>query len=178
MIEIGKYITAKSYKHKGFLHRTWNRCIFLDENEDYFVVGSSQTVITESNGSVWQTKDPAITLYSKKHWFNVVCMFKETGVYYYVNLASPTVFDESDQCLKFVDYDIDIRIDSNGKIRVVDIAEYHLNRFQLKYPKEVCDVLEATLFGLLELGKKGLFPFDPKMYYDYAEKAKKLSGEK
>ena len=33
--------------------------------------------------------------FMKKKWFNCVCMIKATGINYYVNIASPTVFENN-----------------------------------------------------------------------------------
>lgn len=169
-MKLGEIIEVKSYKHHGLLHRTWSNGVLLFASDDYFLVGSIQTMITETSGNVWHTREPAITLYARNDWFNVVCMFKENGVSYYANIASPTVYDEKENVLKFVDYDMDIRMDSQGKVRVVDMAEYQINRKQLKYPADLETVLQKTVLELIDHAKEKAYPFDEQLYRQYLDK--------
>ena len=55
----------------------------------------AHTKVTESDGRMWHTREPAIWYMPKHKWYNVICMIRKTGVYYYCNIASPlsvTVF--------------------------------------------------------------------------------------
>jgi len=174
-MEKGAAISIKSYKHNGLLHRTWANGVILDETDDYYLIGSVQTKITETNGSVWSTREPAITLYSKNYWYNVVCMFKENGIAFYANLASPSVLDTETSCLKFVDYDIDIRMDVKGKVRVVDLAEYGVNKSLFEYPHNVEKVVEETVMYLVDDAKSERFPFAKKLYQDNLDLLYKLA---
>ena len=49
-------------------------------------------------------------------------MFREDGIYYYCNLSSPFVCDE--EALKYIDYDLDIKVYPNGKYHLLDEDEY------------------------------------------------------
>ena len=50
--------------------------------------------MTESDGRMWHTREPAIWYMPKHKWYNVICMIRKTGVYYYSNIASPTYMME------------------------------------------------------------------------------------
>ena len=164
-------IVIKSYKHGGALHRTWRNGYVMTETRDYFVVGSLKTEITEANGSVWEAREPAITLYSKNCWFNVVCMFKESGISYYANLASPTILDSSDGALKFVDYDVDIRLDQNNKVQVVDLVEFRVNSKLYSYPDAIVQKIQEIVLELIDYAKNKQFPFEDSFYMDFLKKA-------
>ena len=54
---------------------------------------------------------------------NVIAMFKEgKGICYYVNIASPTLYD--DGFLKYIDYDLDVKLYPDGVERTLDENEY------------------------------------------------------
>ena len=160
-------VVVKSYKHNGLLHRTWCEGYLLDTTADYYVIASLKTKIVESNGSVWYTKEPAITIYPRNNWYNVVIMHKENGFSFYANIASPTAYDNEDKCYKFIDYDMDIRKDVKGLVRVVDLAEYRINSIQLFYQDNLTQVLEHVVLDLVEDAKVGRFPFDVHFYDRY-----------
>ena len=165
-------IVIKSYKHGGALHRTWRNGILLDENNDFFVVGSLKTEITEANGGVWEAREPAITLYSKTEWFNVVCMFKEAGISYYANIASPTILSAKGDTLKFIDYDVDIRLDSAGKVQVVDLVEFRVNSKLYSYPDNIIRMIQEVVLELIDKAKAREFPFNNDLYISYLENIK------
>ena len=47
---IGHWLTIKSFKHDGALHRFWDRGLVLENNDDYIVIASRRAKVTESNG--------------------------------------------------------------------------------------------------------------------------------
>ena len=53
------------------------------------------------------------------------------GIYYYCNLSSPFVCDE--EALKYIDYDLDIKVYPNGKYHLLDEDEYeqHMKQNEL-----------------------------------------------
>ena len=54
---------------------------------------NNRTLVTESDGRMWHTREPAIWYMPKHKWYNVICMIRKTGVYYYCNILSPTLYD-------------------------------------------------------------------------------------
>ena len=67
----------------------------------------------------------------KKKWYNVICMIRKTGVYYYCNIASPTLYDG--EALKYIDYDLDLKVFPDGNYRVLDEEEYRQHEKQMNY---------------------------------------------
>ena len=105
---VGKKVLIHCYKHDGSIHRCWSKGFILDENDDHFIAINNRTLVTEADGRMWHTREPAICYFPKKKWYNVICMIRKTGVYYYCNIASPTLYDG--EALKYIDYDLDLKV--------------------------------------------------------------------
>ena len=155
----GEFITVKSYKHDGSLHRTWRDSMILKTSDQAIIACNDHTLVTESDGRRWLTREPALLYYHKHYWFNIVTMIRQKGISYYCNLASPYVLDA--EALKYIDYDLDIKIFPDGEKRLLDVDEYELHRRQMQYSKEIDQILKANVEILVDWinNKKG--PFSP-----------------
>ena len=155
----GEFITVKSYKHDGSLHRTWRDSMILKTSDQAIIACNDHTLVTESDGRRWLTREPALLYYHKHYWFNVVTMIRQKGISYYCNLASPYVLDA--EALKYIDYDLDIKIFPDGEKRLLDVDEYELHRRQMHYSKEIYQILKANVEIRVDWinNKKG--PFSP-----------------
>ena len=91
---IGDKLQIQCYKHNGKIHRAWDEAVLLDIKKDYMVFGNNKTKVTESEGSVWKTKEPAIMYFFRNEWFNIIAQLKKDGIYYYCNIASPFIIEE------------------------------------------------------------------------------------
>ena len=69
-----------------------------------------------------------------------VCL--EDGIYYYCNLSSPFVCDE--ETLKYIDYDLDIKVYPNGKYHLLDEDEYEQHR-QMNYSSDIDKILRRNV---------------------------------
>ena len=139
-INIGDKLTIKCYKHNGQFHREWDEAVFLDETEDYIVCGNYKTKVTESNGSTYHTKEPAILYFYKNKWYNVIAQLKTFGLFYYCNIASPYVIE--DKTIKYIDYDLDLRVFPDGSFKVLDRGEYNYHKVQMHYSNELDKILD------------------------------------
>lgn len=110
----GDFITIQSYKHDGSLHRTWRDTMVLKTTENAIIGVNDHTLVTESDGRRWVTREPAIVYFHKKYWFNIIAMIRDNGISYYCNMASPYYLDE--EALKYIDYDLDVKIFTDGEI--------------------------------------------------------------
>ena len=155
----GEFITVKSYKHDGSLHRTWRDSMILKTSDQAIIACNDHTLVTESDGRRWLTREPALLYYHKHYWFNIVTMIRQKGISYYCNLASPYVLDA--EALKYIDYDLDIKIFPDGEKRLLDVDEYELHRRQMHYSKEIDQILKVNVEILVDWinNKKG--PFSP-----------------
>ena len=90
---VHQMVFIQSYKHDGSLHRTWAKGFVLEASEKQFVVVTNKTWVIESDGRRWFTKEPAVNFFYPDKWFNIITMIRKTGIYYYCNLASPSLYD-------------------------------------------------------------------------------------
>lgn len=158
MAYLNHWIHIQSFKHNGDTHRLWDRGLVLEDNKDYIVVATKRAKVIENNGRSWFTKEPAVTIFSKNNWFNVICMLKENkGITYYCNIASPCIIENS--TIKYVDYDLDVKLFANGNIKILDEKEYIAHKAKYGYS----DDLNTVLYKELEMVKQKMinreFPF-------------------
>ena len=91
--EAGTEQYLQSFKHNGSLHRTWCKGYIVESDEKRIVAVTNKTWVIESDGRRWLTREPAVCFFWPDRWYNVISMIRKGGVYYYCNLASPTLFD-------------------------------------------------------------------------------------
>lgn len=154
---LNHWIQVQSYKHDGSLHRCWDRNLVISDDDDFLVVASQRTKVTEGDGRRWYTREPAVTLFSKKDWFNVICMFKEDGVNFYCNIASPTLIDQG--IAKYIDYDLDVKLFPNGSTRLLDRQEYDKHKKIFNYSDELDRVLQKVTYRIIDRMRSRDYPF-------------------
>lgn len=165
--KIGDNYLVHCYKHDGNIHVSYDTSMLLDVKKDYIILGNNRTKVTEADGRIWYTKEPAIVYYYKKRWFNIIAQFKENGIYYYCNMASPTIIEG--KVIKYIDYDLDLRCFPDGEYKILDESEYEYHKNKMCYPKEVDMILKNELDSLIKLYKNKKGPFDEneiKFYYE------------
>mgnify|MGYP000904622834 CR=1 FL=1 len=162
-------IIVKSFKNDGTIHRSWYNVFLIENNENFFVLGSLKAIVMEDNGRRWVTREPAITIFPKHEWYNVCCMIKKDKIAYYVNLASFPLY-ESD-AIKYVDYDLDIKFDKSHDFKLLDSNEYEANSKSMNYDIKIDGILKAAILQVKDLANKNLFPFNDneiyKIFYDF-----------
>lgn len=168
---VGKVYTIHSYKHDGSIHRSWDDTILLESNKDFLVFANCNTKVINSEGKIWYTREPAILYYYKDKWFNIIGQLKEDGLYYYCNIATPTVLEG--KYIKYIDYDLDLRVFPDGKYKILDEQEYAYHKKLMNYPEEIDTIVHSELNDLIELVKNKQGPFNPgnveKYYQKYLE---------
>ncbi|CAM3984807.1 nucleoside tri-diphosphate phosphatase [Catellicoccus marimammalium] len=169
----GDIITIQSYKHDGSLHRTWRDTMVLKTSENSIIGVNDHTLVTEANGRRWVTREPAIVYFHKKYWFNIVAMIRERGVSYYCNLASPYVLDA--EALKYIDYDLDIKVFPDGEKRLLDVDEYEIHRRQMHYSKEIDYILKENVKILVDWINHHKGPFSQEYVDIWYDRYKQLS---
>lgn len=171
----GKWIEVQGYKHDGRMHRIWDSVYVLDENEKYIVVASTKTKVVEHDFRVWYTKEPAIMIFFKNHWWNVIAMLKEVGLTYYVNLASPYIIDNSR--VKYIDYDLDIKLYPNQDIKVIDVREYGYHRKKYGYSESIDKILRYNINDIKKAMQNKEFPFSEEIIKKYYDEFLKLTSK-
>jgi protein associated with RNAse G/E len=171
-LKVGDRLTIHCYKHNGKLHRTWDEATILEENDEVLICGNNKTTVTESDGRSHKTNEPSVLYFYKKRWFNVIGQFKNQGLFYYCNIATPYLID--DNIIKYIDYDLDLRVFPDGGFRVLDRNEYNYHKKIMHYPDELDLILNTELSNLISMKKANIGPFDVQNINSYYEKYRNL----
>ena len=153
---IGDKLQIQCYKHNGHIHRAWDEAVVLDVKKEYIVFGNNKTLVTEAEGNAWKTKEPAI-------------------MYYYCNIASPFIIEE--ETIKYIDYDLDLRIFPTGEYKILDRLEYKRHQKLMNYSNELSSVVETALEHLISLYNKKAIFFDHNKNYEYYTQYKSIKNE-
>ena len=167
-LKIGESVYVQSYKHSGSLHRTWSKDQVIDIKDDFVVVVTDHSWVVEADGRRWLTKEPAICFYYTKRWYNIISMVRKTGIYYYCNLASPSLYDG--EAIKNIDYDLDVKVFPNGEYVILDENEYEYHASVMNYPENIKKIISSQMEELLDLIVNKKEPFDFSYINDYIMK--------
>lgn len=173
-IKIGDNLELHRYKHNGKINSISDKITVIDILDDYIVCGDFKTTITESDGSTHKTKEPAIMFFYKNRWFNVLAQLKKQGLFYYCNIATPYLIDE--HIIKYIDYDLDLRVFPDGGFRILDKNEYNYHKKIMHYSDELDEILKDELNILIEMKKNNQGPFNKEMINEYYAKYKEITG--
>ena len=175
-MNLGDKYNIHGYKHNGDLYKVWDETIFLDQTDEYYVFVNNKIKVTEMDGRSWRTKEPAITFYYKKKWFNIIAQLKRKGTYYYCNISSPVIIENN--TIKFIDYDYDLRVFPDGSYKVLDKSEYEYHKRLMNYSEDIQKIIEYELDVLIKKYKNKEEPFDEETVKHYTEIYKKYKEEK
>lgn len=153
-----EYVYIQSFKHDGSLHRTWAQGYVIESNEKRIVAVTNKTLVSEADGRKWITREPAICFFYPDKWYNVICMIRKTGIHYYCNLASPSLYDG--EAIKNIDYDLDVKVNPVGKTTLLDEDEYEDHKFQMKYSEDLEKAIHRGLDRLMVDIRLRNSPFD------------------
>ena len=165
---INQEILIQSYKHNGKLHRTWSKGFVVDVDEEKIVAITNKASVIEADGRRWITKEPAVYFLYTKRWYNVIAMIRSDGLYFYCNLASPSIYDE--EALKNIDYDLDIKVFPNYRFNILDEEEYKRHQKAMQYPLIIKEILSYATKQLKNLIKEQRDPFDPVIVNEYYQR--------
>ena len=152
-----KEMIIVAFKHNGKVHRTWYQTYLIEDNDEYVAVGSTHSFVVESDGRKWHAIEPAVSIFMKNKWFNVVAMIKTSGINYYVNIASPSVLE--DNVIKYIDYDLDFKVDNNFSIKVLDEFEYKKHKKAFNYSDNLDEVIKYNFNKVKQMIESKEFPF-------------------
>ncbi|WP_071441948.1 DUF402 domain-containing protein [Traorella massiliensis] len=156
--KVKESIYIQSFKHDGSLHRTWAKGYVMEANEKRIVCVTNKTWVSESDGRRWVTREPAIYFFYPDKWFNVISMIRKTGIYYYCNIASPSIYDG--ESLKNIDYDLDLKVNPQYGWTILDEDEYVEHGIEMGYSEELKKAIEKGLDQVIELVADRKSPFD------------------
>lgn len=157
-LEIGSNVYVQSFKHDGSLHRTWSKGTVLEDNETRTVLVTYKAWVIEADGRKWYTREPAVCFLYKKQWFNVISMLRKAGVFYYCNLASPSLVDE--EAIKNIDYDLDLKVYPDGHFDILDRDEFEDHQVLMHYGEDVVGIVEKSMQDLIHRVETKKSPFN------------------
>lgn len=164
-MKVGDKLTIHCYKHNGKIDRISGEAIVLDETDEYLVCANNKVKLIENDGRSHRTKEIAILFFYKKEWYNILAQLKKYGLFYYCNIASPYIIDGS--IIKYIDYDLDLRIFPDGTFKVLDKNEYRYHKITMRYSEEIDIIVQDSLNKLIENKSINAFPFKKEVIEHY-----------
>ncbi|MFA5602788.1 MAG: DUF402 domain-containing protein [Bacilli bacterium] len=156
-IKVGQKLIIRGYKHDGLVHRNWEEAIVLDVIDNILIVRSDKTLVINANGRRWRTKEPSIRYFYKDKWYNITAQLKKEGIFYKADIASPFLID--DGIVKYIDYDLDLKVFPDYSYRVLDRNEYKYHKDKLKYSSDIDKIVHFELDRLIQMLKNKEGPF-------------------
>ena len=148
----GLIIDVQAYKHNGVLYRQWNGVKVIKSSLDEIILYMFKTKVKDKTKKNWSVREPIIWKFWKNEFYNSTSLLRDTGPHYYINLASPPIFENN--TLKFIDYDLDIKKYPKSKIKIVDQKEFDKNKIILNYPNNLILKIKKTTEKLFEKLRK------------------------
>ena len=173
-MKIGDKYKIHCYKHNGKIYQASEEAVILDIFDDYIVCGNNMVTVTETDGRSYKTKELAIIFFYKHNWFNVIAQLKKYGLFYYCNIATPYVIDAN--VIKYIDYDLDLRVFPDGGYKILDNNEYNFHKKLMNYPSEIDVIVKKELNKLIEMKKNNEGPFNQEVIEKYHNKYNELKN--
>lgn len=139
--------------------------MIIDVTDEYIVTGSCASRVVESDGRIWYTKEPAVSVFFLKNWFNIIAMMRNGTVCYYCNIASPSLEDE--HMVIYIDYDLDLKLFPDSTIIELDRKEYLYHKEKYNYSNDLDKVINHEFERVRQLMKNRMFPFNDDKMKDY-----------
>ena len=175
-LKIGQRVEIHSYKHNGHIHRVWKYGYVVDIKDDCLVVLNNKTRVIESSGRVWYTKEPAVCFFFVNKWYNIISMIRSNGIHYYCNIASPFLYDG--EAIKYIDYDLDLKVFPNDSMKVLDEKEYRSHARLMNYSKEIDYIVHGELTNLQNIVLNPDNIYNRKAVYNYLEQFQQAQMDK
>lgn len=148
----------QSLKADGSHNRTWetNRALFI--GDDLLIGTNNRTYTRDKNGIRQQNQKGALFFFYPHQWFNIVYILDGLKSFYYCNLCSPFTF--TNHTLTYIDYDIDVVVDSAYKITILDQDEFLKNKAYYHYSLTLEETIKNNLATLLKMIHAQANPFN------------------
>ena len=88
------------------------------------------------------------------------------------NIASPYIIE--DGVIKYIDYDLDLRVFPDGSFKVLDRGEYKYHKQLMNYSDEIDYILKAELTNLINMVRAKELAFKENTVENYYEIYKKI----
>ena len=173
--EIKEEIYIQSYKHDGTLHRTWAKGYVIESDDEKVVAVTDRSTVIEKDGRRWTTREPAIYILFYHRWYNVIAMLRKAGLFYYVNIASPSLYDE--EAIKNIDYDLDVKVYPDHHYQTLDKREYAYHKELMNYPEEIDVIVNHAMDKVCRMVEEEVYPFRDEYIQQYYQRYLYLKKE-
>lgn len=157
----------ESQKYDGKMHRLWTcaRPISIDTivkdeySPDFLLQIPAFTKVIDASGKEWSSNyDVVACFFSEKH-YQVMVLKKTPYTEYYCNSCSIAEVDNLEQVVRFIDFDLDLLVNSGWGMKVVDRQEFEEHAILYGYPVKIINAVESDLLELQRQvrARKGVF---------------------
>ncbi|WP_308701682.1 DUF402 domain-containing protein [Mesomycoplasma hyorhinis] len=117
-------INVQAYKFNGKLYCQWNTAKIVQNTSKHLILNLKWSKV-KSDKSHWVVKEPTLWIFPKHKFYNALVRFKANEVNIYINLASPFILE--DNTVKYIDFDLDLKICPQKTIKILDVLEFFTN---------------------------------------------------
>lgn len=150
MFKIDKKIMVHAYKRNGWLYRVWEFPKVIDITKKYVCVSlyNSQVITSDKDSDRnFRSKNlkNSFWFFFKDEWFNIIATLVDSKtIMYYVNIASPYIYEE--EAIKYYDFDLDIKMKNRtlDTYKILDQHEFDENKILYNYEQGVIDIALKT----------------------------------
>ncbi len=178
MLKLGQIVNVQAYKHDGTLYRQWNGAKVIEISPHSIVLFMFKTKVAELAEQKWIVREPILWWFPRDRFFNTTALIRQSGTYFYTNIASPPIFE--DNTMKFIDYDLDVKAYPDMPVKIVDRGEYERHKIKFSYSKKLDMIVERSLKEVTNLIKNNDEYFDEEVVSSYVEDLikNKMLGQK
>ncbi len=146
-LKLGSKVMVHAYKLNGWLYRAWEYPILIHEDDQKIVLDASKAWIFSSEEKSirsFKTKvnKPTYWYFFKREWFNVIASQEEQGIKFYINIASPYIYEQ--EAIKYYDFDLDFKILTDNTWREVDVNEFITNAKKYGYDDKLVKIIRRA----------------------------------
>lgn len=171
--KVNSKVTIQAYKYDGSLYRKWKNASIILNNSRHIVFYLKNTKVYNKGKTSysWLYRHDAIWFMPKDSFYNCIISFDDTGLLYYINVASKPYFEEN--VLKFIDFDLDIKHSSKKHLQIVDRMEFKTNFKKMKYPEKLKDIIYKEIHNIFLNYNEYKYFFSGRVLNYYVELLKK-----
>ena len=166
-------IKIKSFKNPDFAHYDWEGEL-LELNSNYALVLClpGRKLTHYSKNTEFILDNVSLEYFDFINGFTVAMSIKNDKIVsYYCNISSPCKF--SNNCISYIDYDLDFIKKENCDWELVDEDEYLINIIKYNYSEDLKIYIDNSLKNLKEIIFKNEFPFNINNLSDIINRSKK-----
>lgn len=153
-------ITINSRFYDGTLRKTWPADLLSNDGRVLTARGVFDTEISHPHLNVIRRGTISYEYFWLDRWYNVFRFHEPDGAFrnYYCNISMPPRINGL--VLDYIDLDIDIVVDTEGRISVLDEDEFRENAVRFGYPGEIRVAMDKAVKELIGSIERREFPFD------------------